>query len=248
MLNGELELKQNNSTIPRPYVSSALPVKHVISLKDSDAAYLRSNASSVLSYWFVDCVYYGVTDDLSFGLNYTGKAGEEKYVESFVVASHELPTPPPPPPTTSTTPSNVTEKTSVQPTTPVPPAASSSSTSAASSNNTAATSTASSATPATTTIPNPPTKATSGDNAHDTNSNSTDSHPKKIPDVYKNITLVQGKNYSNDQDFPYICSNSSAIMPPDGKESYGYFKRKLEIRGELYYNRIYLSIGCINLN
>lgn len=78
-------------------------------LKKSDKNYI-SKAPSVLSYWFVDCVYYGVNTDLEFMYNFT-KADEDHMIETLVVADF-TPLPPPTtvaPPTTSTAPTTTTK-------------------------------------------------------------------------------------------------------------------------------------------
>ncbi|XP_075231572.1 uncharacterized protein LOC142330268 [Lycorma delicatula] len=230
MLNGGMIIEQNNSTVElsRPFVSSASVVEHNIILSEPDARYLNTSATSVLTYWFVDCVYYGVTSNMSFSMNYTGQVGQEKAIEAFVIASYVEPTLPPttttpipttiPVPTSSTsTPITVTTQISPNSTTSVP---------ATQSTPVKATTVA---TNQTSTIPATILK-TDDNKSNSTNSSTTDDHQQFIPNLLKNVTLVPGKNYSNDRNFPYICSVNSSIIPPGGDETYGYFKRKIQIR------------------
>lgn len=95
------------------YVSSATEVAHYIHFTDADEAYLTKNATSVITYWFVNCIYYGASSDLSFHYNYT--KSEKTNVEALVVAGFE----PLPPPPTTTTPAPTTTTTTT--TTSAPP-------------------------------------------------------------------------------------------------------------------------------
>ncbi|KAL1517028.1 hypothetical protein ABEB36_000848 [Hypothenemus hampei] len=107
--NGQLTQTQNNET-RKVFVATNTSIQNSISLKKSDQEFLKK-APSVLTYWFVDCIYYGITTDLSF--NYTFAQSEQNHnIEVLVVADF---TPLPPTttlqPITTTIPSNVTTPT-----------------------------------------------------------------------------------------------------------------------------------------
>ncbi|XP_044269601.1 uncharacterized protein LOC123014514 [Tribolium madens] len=119
-LNGDVLLIQNNKTRTDLFVSNAEPVIHNVSLKPTDADFIKQ-APSVLTYWFIDCVYYGFRKDFEFPFNYT-QAEKEHLIEALVVADFS---PPPPPPTTTTpTPTTTTtikpNSTTTSTTTPKP--------------------------------------------------------------------------------------------------------------------------------
>lgn len=118
-------MSQNNRTVKNNYVSTASEVTHRITFTDPDKEYLKKNATSVVAYWFVNCIYYGATSDLTFQYNYTNAADQERHVEALVVASFEKLPPPttPAPPTTTTTlppttvsPNSTTTTTTTKPT------------------------------------------------------------------------------------------------------------------------------------
>lgn len=114
-LNGDIDLMQKNKSIENSYVSSVGEVTHTIKLNEADFEYVNTSATSILSYWFVNCVYYGPSKGLSFTLNYT-KPEEEHLIEALVIAGYEPITTPVPPtttvkPTTTTKPSNTTTTT-----------------------------------------------------------------------------------------------------------------------------------------
>lgn len=76
-----------NTTSREEFVSSKQPVNHTITIKDQDK-FLLNNAAYEKVYWFIDCVYVGETDSLSFINNYT-KENEKFQVEALFVASYE---------------------------------------------------------------------------------------------------------------------------------------------------------------
>lgn len=125
-----MELIQNNIIRDGSYVANNSPVNHTIILKEPDSKFLSDNATQVITYWFVDCVYYGQTENFSFIFNYNG-TDKAHDVEALVVASYD-PLPTPAPPTTTTTTTTTTTST------------------------TPATTTSTSTTPATTTTKKPP--------------------------------------------------------------------------------------------
>ncbi|KAK4876862.1 hypothetical protein RN001_009368 [Aquatica leii] len=108
-LNGKLQLTQNNEVLLGKYVSSAFPVVHKVELTKSDEEYINHTATSILTYWFVDCVYYGVSADYTFTLSYP-EINKKHKLEALVVAGYEpITTVAPPTTTTTTTPTpNVT--------------------------------------------------------------------------------------------------------------------------------------------
>lgn len=187
-----MHISQNNRTVVNEYVSTASAVTHSIQLKESDQTYLREYAASVVAYWFVDCIYFGATSDLTFQFNYTTAANLDMQVEALVIASFEKP----PPPTTT-----------APPTTPLPPSTTVSPNSTTL--NTSTTTVSTTTTIATTTV-KPSNNITNL--------------------VQPNLKLCS--NVSEIPILPYVCLNTS-IVPPDPKKTYGYFAKKIKVKGEL---------------
>lgn len=102
-LNGQLSLYQENTT-RTSFVSTADALLYTVNLTKPDAAYI-SNATSITSYWFIDCIYYGPIEGMSFTKHFL-TADETHEVEVLVVADF-TPLPPKPVPTTTIRP-NVT--------------------------------------------------------------------------------------------------------------------------------------------
>lgn len=114
-LNGKLLLIQDGKVRNGKFVSNSSPVVHKVVLTKSDEEYINSTATSIFTYWFVDCVYYGFTNDFTYTFRYPDI--EKKHqIEALVVAGFE-PITTPAPPTTTTPAPNVT----LPPTTPNPP-------------------------------------------------------------------------------------------------------------------------------
>ncbi|XP_060534980.1 uncharacterized protein LOC132707233 [Cylas formicarius] len=100
-LNGKVTLTQGNVTRDM-YVSSNGTTLHNVTLNEADAQFV-AEAPKVLSYWFVDCVYYGIGYNLDFAFNYT-KPDVGHTIEALVEADF---TPPP----VTTTPATTTTST-----------------------------------------------------------------------------------------------------------------------------------------
>ncbi|XP_074098754.1 uncharacterized protein LOC141527257 isoform X2 [Cotesia typhae] len=115
LLNGNLTIVQPNNTAASEYISSASEAEILIKLRKGDADYIEANATEITTYWFVDCKYYGQTNDFSFRFNFT-KPETEASLEALVVASYDPPTTVAP--TTSTTAPTTTTTTT---TTSAPP-------------------------------------------------------------------------------------------------------------------------------
>ncbi|KAH0546337.1 cell wall protein DAN4-like [Cotesia glomerata] len=112
LLNGNLTIEQPNNTATNEYISSASEAEILIKLRKGDTDYIEANATAITTYWFVDCKYYGQTNDLSFRFNFT-KPETEASLEALVVASYDPPTTVAP--TTSTTTTTTTTTTSAPP-------------------------------------------------------------------------------------------------------------------------------------
>ncbi|XP_043479372.1 uncharacterized protein LOC122509402 isoform X2 [Leptopilina heterotoma] len=111
LLNGNLSIVQSNKTTEGIYVSSEAEANVKIDIRDGDLEFLKKKATSISTFWFVDCKYFGQTVDFSFKTNFT-KVNTTHNIEALIVASFEPPTTPAPITTTSTTtvptPSNTT--------------------------------------------------------------------------------------------------------------------------------------------
>lgn len=84
-LNGKVVVSQQNATVDGKYVSNMTAVNHTIVLKEADKAFLEKNATSVFTYWFVDCVYYGLSKEMSFAIQFA-EVDTVHNVEVLVVA------------------------------------------------------------------------------------------------------------------------------------------------------------------
>lgn len=239
-LNGGIQLVQNNVTRKEEFVSSTEPVKQIIDLKKTDADYIKS-APTVITYWFVDCVYYGLTNDMIFNFNYTDP-DHTHMVEALVVADF---TPLPPtttiPPSTTTTKTTTTKPTTTTPTTPT--------TKITTTTKTTTTTTKTTTTTAkTTTKPTVVTvKSTVQPNITTANSivGSTGKSlvkrealppPKQVP-VFNNSTSkvmvkVNGTLVPYNVSFPYVCNNTHVTIDP--KKSYGYFAKEVVVKGKCF--------------
>ncbi|XP_043264697.1 uncharacterized protein LOC122404626 isoform X2 [Colletes gigas] len=98
-LNGDIEITQPNKTLESTYVSSASEANMTITLREGDMDYLKK-ATTTSIFWFIDCKYYGQTNDLSFPYNFTDP-DTSHVLEALVVASYDSPTTTVPPPTTT---------------------------------------------------------------------------------------------------------------------------------------------------
>ncbi|XP_076242953.1 uncharacterized protein LOC143184530 [Calliopsis andreniformis] len=111
-LNGEIEVLQPNKTSEDTYVSSASETNVTLRIREGDMDALKK-ATAVSTYWFIDCKYYGVTDEMNFIYNFTSP-DVSHVVEALVVASYDSPATTTLPPVTTTTSSatNVSEEVS----------------------------------------------------------------------------------------------------------------------------------------
>ncbi|XP_051171203.1 uncharacterized protein LOC127288042 isoform X2 [Leptopilina boulardi] len=108
LLNGNMTIVQSNKTLEDIYVSSETEANVKIDVRDGDLEFLKKKATSISTFWFVDCKYYGQTDDFNFKTNFT-KVNTTHNIEVLIVASFEPPTTPVPPTTTMIpTPSHTT--------------------------------------------------------------------------------------------------------------------------------------------
>ncbi|CAH1156168.1 unnamed protein product [Phaedon cochleariae] len=211
-LNGKLNLQQMNLTRPDHYVSSKETVTHIVEFKKSDKEYI-SKAPTVLTYWFVDCTYYGITTDFAFPFNYT-TPDESHIVEALVMADFT-----PLPPSTTVPPSTTTTKTTTTTTTK---------------------STTTTSTLKPTTIK--PNVTTSSPKITTIGSNSTTTAIKTVikrsmannfsQKVVSKIKVpVNGNLAPYNGSFPFVCNGSQ--VPTDPLKSYGYFSKSVNVKAPL---------------
>ncbi|OAD58448.1 hypothetical protein WN48_11102 [Eufriesea mexicana] len=107
-LNGDIKVIQPNKTsMDTSYVSSASEANVTLNIRKGDMDYLMK-ATTVSIYWFIDCKYFGQTNDLNFLYNFTNPDASHM-LETLVVASYDPPTTLPPTttlPVMTTIPSN----------------------------------------------------------------------------------------------------------------------------------------------
>lgn len=204
-------IKQNNET-RRNFVANHPEVEHIIDLKDTDLDFITQNHTQIQVFWFVDCIYYGYTSDLSFKFNYS-KIDSEHVVETLIVASQNveplITTPPPPsttlaPSTTTTTPSITT----------VP------------SSNSTKTSTI---TPLTTTTISPTTEQITKANITNLKSQLNTSNILSLTKILQGLPF--NTSIHQDSIMPGVCLNSTHIEIAPNK-TYGYFYKKFTVKGK----------------
>ncbi|KAK9508682.1 hypothetical protein O3M35_006181 [Rhynocoris fuscipes] len=88
MLNGQIDLIQNNVIQGGEFISVKEDVTHTVTLLPPDAELVSRNGSSVTSYWFLGCSYLGPTSGLSFTYNYSTNDVDRKLkMKVFVVVT-----------------------------------------------------------------------------------------------------------------------------------------------------------------
>lgn len=126
--NGLMQLAQgkNNTIRENGYVSSEEETVHNIVISDKDRK-IYEKAAYVRVFWFIDCLYVGMTDSLNFSNWYKDENGKYN-VEALLMLSFEpMPTPTstttqkPTTTTTTTTTSTTTTTTSTTTTSTTPP-------------------------------------------------------------------------------------------------------------------------------
>lgn len=199
-LNGHINLIQNHVVRPDQFIASKLLLTHQVSLNPPDDIFLKNNATNILTYWFVDCVYYGVSSNYSFNYKYD-KPDSEHLVEALVVAGFEPITTPAPPTTTTTTTKPTTSTTTVTTTT------------------------------VTTTTVKPRAEEVNFIPVHES------SKHRRKREVNITVASKPAEKNSNsarigvNMSFPYVCQ-SKVEVTPDPKKVYGYFSRKMIVKGE----------------
>lgn len=193
-LNGNLMIKQNNKTIMGDYISSTNETKLMIDIRKGDYDFIIAHMT-ISAFWFINCQYYGQTNDLVFAYNFTSP-GTTYEIGALVIASHN-------PPTTTTT--------TTTSTTALPPA------------NTTASPNITIVSPNTTTINSIGTRATVVTTTMLPATVASINPSIKPTTVASSITVstIDAANIS----LPYICSNTSVIPPaPDKIYGYFYKK------------------------
>ncbi|KYN16946.1 hypothetical protein ALC57_10769 [Trachymyrmex cornetzi] len=87
-LNGNITVKQTNKTIAGEYISSINETKLTIDLRKGDYNFIMQKATAILTYWFIDCKYYGQTNNFAFVYNFTSP-GVTYEVGALVIASYD---------------------------------------------------------------------------------------------------------------------------------------------------------------
>ncbi|XP_029170282.1 uncharacterized protein LOC114939972 isoform X2 [Nylanderia fulva] len=107
-LNGNITAKQTNKTIVGDYISSVNETNLTIDIRKGDYDFIMQKATAISTYWFIDCKYYGHTDNFAFTYNFTSP-GMTHEIGALVIASYDPPTTTTIlPSTTTTAPINVT--------------------------------------------------------------------------------------------------------------------------------------------
>ncbi|XP_011496723.1 PREDICTED: uncharacterized protein LOC105361295 isoform X2 [Ceratosolen solmsi marchali] len=91
LFNGNLNLEQSNKTVQNNFISSAEVTNLSVDLRKGDIDYINKTATSILTYWFVDCKFYNKTDNFKTNYNFT-LPNSFHIIEALVVASFDSPT------------------------------------------------------------------------------------------------------------------------------------------------------------
>ncbi|XP_022184542.1 uncharacterized protein LOC120348881 [Nilaparvata lugens] len=231
LLNGNMVLEQNNSSLPLTgdtYVASDAPLTHTVSLAQPDDSFIAASATRVVSYWFVDCVYYGMSTNMSFTNSFAGASGQTKVIDTLVIVSYDnttdVTTTTPPPTTTTTTPATTTSTTT---------AASHTNVTTTEKGKTTTISTTAVSLNVTTHIPLVMNVSTPSNSTHDDQIKSNDlssavqptpAQPEPSHSLYE-----LGRNYSGAGIVPFVCLKNAEI-PLNPNNTYGYFSRSIKIR------------------
>lgn len=203
-LNGDLLIEQTNKTVQNGFVASHTNTSLTVALRKGDLDFINKTATSITTYWFIDCKPLNTSYDFGINFNFTN-TNYTHTIEALVVASYEPPiTTTVAPTTTSTTTTTTTSTTST--TTPNPPTTSRTTT----------------LKPTTTSTPTPPT--TSGTTTLKPRTTSTNSRP---------TTPKSNVGHEVDQLLPYVCNPQDTILPPlpDQNKTYGFFRKEVKVRG-----------------
>ncbi|XP_012220832.1 uncharacterized protein [Linepithema humile] len=117
-LSGNITMQQANKTIDGDYISNVSETKLMIDMRKSDYNFIMKKATAISTYWFIDCKYYGQTNDFTFAYNFTSPNMTHE-IGALVIASYNPPTTTTVLPLTTTTvsPANVTTVTPITSTT-----------------------------------------------------------------------------------------------------------------------------------
>ncbi|KAF7989337.1 hypothetical protein HCN44_008011 [Aphidius gifuensis] len=225
LLNGNMTIAQSNHSIENNYVSSDAETEIKIDLRSGDYDYITKNATELSTYWFIDCQYYGQTNDFNFKYNFTNP-NTESSIEALIVASYEPLTTPAPPTTTTTTTTTTTPApttTSTTTTTTIKPTTTSSTTTPASKNTT-------------TTI-------------------ASIKSDKKIINKRDTSNKVSTNKLANNITLPYVCINTSIVTPDPKKTYGYFHKKitinepikNISVNGSTWiqpWNMLYLNVSC----
>lgn len=108
-LSGKMLLSQNNTDRPNSFVAVNKTVTHRIILSENDLEFLKKNTSSVITYWFIDCIFVDKSTDFSFNYTYGDVMGDH-HIDAVVVGNHD-----PLPPLITTTTTTTTTTTAPKP-------------------------------------------------------------------------------------------------------------------------------------
>ncbi|KAL0130602.1 hypothetical protein PUN28_002323 [Cardiocondyla obscurior] len=90
-LNGNITINQANKTVAGEYISSTNETKLTVDMRKGDYDFITQKATAISIYWFIDCKYYGQTNDFAFAYNFTSP-GVTHEIGTLVIASYDLPT------------------------------------------------------------------------------------------------------------------------------------------------------------
>ena len=226
--NGLMELIQgpNNTVRENGYVSSQSETIHNIVISDKDKK-LYDKAAYVRVYWFIDCLYVGMTDTLNFKNWYRNENGKYN-VEALLMLSYESF----PPPTSTTT---------QKPTTTTSTTTTSTTTTSTTTSTTSTTSTTPTTTTTSTTTKKPKSKRSVSSQEFEWSLKalveSGSIKPENI--AYENMTepsvtttteipMEDRIKILEDNLVPYfgVCTNDSKVIM-DPKKIYGYYQRTI---------------------
>ncbi|KAG7209606.1 hypothetical protein KM043_011263 [Ampulex compressa] len=202
-LNGNITVEQSNKTEDL-YVSSTSETKLTVDLYKGDHDYIIQKATTISTYWFIDCEHYGQTNDFSFVFNFTNPDASH-VIGALVIASYE-------PPTTTTVLSPTT--TTVPNATTVPIYTTN--------------------LPNRTVLNVNTSSIATGTTPLSTSDITTQIPTMASTIMPLTTEAILNKNITNSGNIslPYICFKPS-IIPVDPNKTYGYFFKKVEVRAPI---------------
>jgi len=88
-LNGEIQIVQNKTLIGGKYIANDIETEHNIVLLDHDLNFILQRNGTIVSHWFIDCMYMGMTLGFSFPYNYTTYVDRNANIGVYLIVHYD---------------------------------------------------------------------------------------------------------------------------------------------------------------